>query len=202
MITLYGHPISGNSHRVANFLNILSVEYTEQVVDLSKGEHKSPDYLAINPLGQVPSLTHNDLALRDSTAILIYLARTFDKSNVWFPQDAVTQAKIQQWLSVAVHEVMEGPFVLRAIKLFGMPADEAQVIGKTEKLFNDLFEPHLSTNKWLVGNTPTIADIACYSYIARVNEGNFSLEGYPSIRQWLANVESIDGFKPMMHASN
>lgn len=201
MITLYGHPISGNSHRVANFLNILGLDYTDEVVDLSKGEHKSPEYLAKNPLGQVPTLTHNDLILRDSTAILIYLARTYDKSNAWWPQDAVAQAKIQQWLSIAVHEVMEGPFVLRAIQLFGMPADEVQAREKTKKLFGELFEPHLSDKKWLVGDSPTIADIACYSYIARVNEGNFNLDAYPTICQWLANVESIDGFKPMIHAN-
>ena len=53
MITLYGHPISGNSHRVANFLNILGLEYNDQIIDLSKGEHKTPEYLAKNPLGQV-----------------------------------------------------------------------------------------------------------------------------------------------------
>ncbi|WP_086930756.1 glutathione S-transferase family protein [Agarilytica rhodophyticola] len=201
MITLYGHPISGNSHRVANFLNILGMEYTDKIVDLEKGEHKLPEYLAKNPLGQVPTLTDDDVVLRDSTAILIYLARRYDQSNTWFPEDPVTQAQIQQWLSVAVHEVMIGPFVLRAIQLFGMPADEVQAREKTEKLFNDLFVPHLSDKKWLVGEHPTIADIACYSYIARVTEGNFSLEPYPAIRQWLANVEGIDGFKPMIHAN-
>lgn len=202
MITLYGHPISGNSHRVANFLNILGVDFTEKLVDLAKGEHKSAEYLTINPLGQVPALSHNSVTLRDSTAILIYLARTFDKTNTWWPEDALAQANIQQWLSVAVHEVMTGPFVLRAIQLFGMPADEAQAREKTEKLFGELFEPHLKETKWLVGETPSIADIACYSYIARVNEGNFSLDAYPAIQQWLRNIEAIEGFKPMMHAGN
>ena len=202
MITLYGHPISGNSHRVANFLSILGVEFSERLVDLAEGEHKSSEYLAINPLGQVPVLSHDSVTLRDSTAILIYLARTFDKTNIWWPEDALTQAKIQQWLSVAVHEVMNGPFVLRAIQLFGMPADEAQAREKTEKLFGELFEPHLKETQWLVGEAPSIADIACYSYIARVNEGNFSLDAYPAIQQWLRNIEAIEGFKPMMHAGN
>ena len=201
MITLYGHPISGNSHRVANFLNILGLEYSDQVVDLTKGEHKTAEYLAKNPLGQVPTFTHDGITLRDSTAILIYLARTFDKSNSWYPQEALIQAQIQQWLSVAVHEIMNGPFVLRAIQLFGMPADEAAAREKTEKLFNELFEPHLTNNEWLVGSAPTIADIACYSYIARVTEGNFSLDAYPSIQKWLLAVEAIDGFKAMMHAN-
>jgi glutathione S-transferase len=97
---------------------------------------------------------------------------------------------------------MNGPFVLRAVKLFGMPADEALARTKTTDLFSDLFEPHLSNNPWLVGNNPTIADIACYSYIARVTEGGFSFETYPAIQRWLSAVEGIHGFKPMAHAKN
>lgn len=201
MITLYGHPISGNSHRVANFLNILGLEYNDQIIDLSKGEHKTPEYLAKNPLGQVPTFIHDNVTLRDSTAILIYLSKTFDKSNTWYPKEALIQAQIQQWLSVAVHEIMNGPFVLRAIQLFGMPADESTAREKTTKLFDDLFEPHLAKNKWLVGGSPTIADIACYSYIARVTEGGFSLGRYPAIKKWLSAVENIHGFKPMILAN-
>lgn len=200
MITLYGHPISGNCHRVTNFLSILGVAYTDHVVDLKNGEHKSADYLAMNPLGQVPAFTHNNITLRDSTAILVYLAGNFDESGRWYPNESLVQAQIQQWLSVAVHEVMNGPFVLRAIHLFGMEADEENVRKKTSALFSDLFEPHLSDNPWLVGAEPTIADIANYSYIARVTEGNCSLEPYPAIRQWLNRVESLEGFAPMMHA--
>lgn len=202
MITLYGHPISGNSHRIINFLSILGIEYTNRVIDLASGEHKKPDYLAVNPLGQVPSLEHNGFVLRDSTAILVYLAKTFDSSEKWLPSDANLHAQVQQWLSIAVHEVMEGPFVLRAIRLFGLPADEDVAKAKTEKLFNDLIEPHLKDKQWLVGIEPTIADIACYSYIARVTEGGFSLEPYPAIKAWLSNVENIDGFSPMMRADS
>ena len=150
---------------------------------------------------QVPTFTHDDVTLRDSTAILIYLAQTFDKTNSWYPKEALIQAQIQQWLSVAVHEIMNGPFVLRAIQLFGVPADESSAREKTAKLFDDLFEPHLAKNQWLVGSSPTIADIACYSYIARVTEGKFSLDTYPAIQKWLSAVENIHGFKPMMHAN-
>jgi len=88
MITLYGNPISGNSHRVNAFLD----------------EHKQPDYLALNPLGQVPVLTDGDLVLRDSSAILVYLARKYDKSNKWLPTDPDKQALVQQWLSNSVNE--------------------------------------------------------------------------------------------------
>lgn len=198
MITLYGSPISGNAHRVYNFLHILDLPFKDKIVDLKSGEHKSADYLALNPLGQVPVLTDDDVVLRDSTAILTYLARKYDTSNQWLPTDPATQAQVQQWLSIAVHEVMDGPFVIRGITLFGMPDDIAIVTQKTEKLFNDLFVPHLEKNAWLVGDNPTIADIACYSYIARVTDGDFSLEPYPAILHWLSRVESIKSFAPML----
>jgi len=188
MIKLYGHPISGNSHR----------DYT--TVELDKGAHKQPEYLALNPLGQVPTLADGDVVIRDSVAILVYLARKYDKSNKWLPVDPAEHAAVQQWLSTATNEIGAGPAVLRAIKLFGTKVDRDAVVQKTEALFGNLFEPHLEKNDWLAGSNGTIADIACYTYIARANEGDFSLEPYPSIRQWLARVEAIEGFTPMMNA--
>ncbi len=202
MITLYGHPISGNTHRVSTFLSILGVDFEFVVVDLKQGAHKAAEFLALNPLGQVPVLEDGDLVLRDSAAILVYLARKFDKDNRWLPTDPAQQARVQQWLSTAVHDVQSGPFVIRAMKLFAMPGDFDAVKQKTENLFGDLFEPHLATNQWLAADTPTLADIACYSYVARVTDGDFSLDAYPNIQAWLARIEGIEGFSPMMKASD
>lgn len=199
---LYGHPISGNSHRVKAFLSILGVDYEDVVVDLKGGAHKASDFLALNPPGQVPVLEDGDLVLRDSTAILVYLARKFDQSNTWLPADPIGQAQVQQWLSAPVNDVQNGPFVLRAIKLFGMPADHDAAKAKTENLFGNLFEPHLTNRSWLTGDAPTLADVACYSYIARVTEGDFSLEPYPAIRAWLERVENIEGFAPMIKVAD
>lgn len=198
MIKLYGSPVSGNSHRVYNFLHILGLPFDNKIVDFKAREQKSADFLSMNPLGQVPVLTDDNIVLRDSTAILTYLARQYDKTNQWLPTEPDQQAYVQQWLSVAVHEVMNGPFVVRGITLSGMSDDFATVKDKTESLFNELFEPHLQKNKWLVGDNPTIADIACYSYIARVTDGDFSLAPYPEMSNWLSRIESIKVFAPML----
>ena len=167
---------------------------------LQKGRIRSPDFLAMNPLGQVPVFADGDVILRDSTAIMTYLAEKYDAGNNWVPSDPVAKAQMQQWLSVAVHEIMNGPFMVRAIKLFGAPADADAVNAKTTALFNDLFEPHLAENNWLVGDGPTLADLACYSYIARVTEGGFDLTPYTAILAWLKRVEAIDKFPPMVIA--
>jgi glutathione S-transferase len=195
---LYIHPLSGNAHRVSALLSILGVAHDDIVVNLPAGEHKQPDFLAMNPLGQVPVLTDGDLTLRDSTAILTYLARKFDTANRWVPTDAVGNAQVQEWLSTAVNEIMQGPFVVRAIKMFGVPAELEPVKAKTDALFSNLFEPHLTGRDWLVGNHATLADIACYSYIARVTDGDYSLAAYPAINAWLARIEAIEGFAPMV----
>lgn len=201
MITLFGNPISGNSHRAYTFLKILGLEFENRLVYLEKGEHRDPEYLALNPLGQIPVLRDGDFVLRDSTAILVYLARKYDKTDKWLPETPEKQAEVQQWLSIAVNNIANGPALLRAIKIFGLSIDVEPALGKTKTLFDSLFEPHLSENDWLVGDTATVADIACYSYIARVTEGDFNLEPYPSILAWLKRVETINGFASMGHAS-
>ena len=75
-------------------------------------------------------------------------------------------------------------------------------MAKTKTLMDDLMEPHLGNREWLVGDRATIADLACYSYIARVGEGEFSLEPYPAVRAWLARVEGLDNFPPMAIAAD
>ncbi len=199
---LYGHPLSGNAHRARTLLSLLNVPYEHVVIDMKAGAHKAPEFLALNPLGQVPVLVDGDLVLRDSTAILIYIARKYDTENRWLPADAAGQAQVQEWLSTAVNEVMQGPFMVRAIKLLGVPADPDVAATKTTILFDALFEPHLKTREWLVGESATLADLACYSYIARVTEGGFDLEAYPAICAWLARVEALEGFAPMVHAAD
>lgn len=155
----------------------------------------------MNPLGQVPVLMDGDLTLRDSSAILVYIARQCDQDNQWLPIDPVGQARVQEWPSIAVNEIQDGPFAVRAIKLFGLPLDAAAARAKSEALFSTLFEPHLNSRQWLAADRATLADLACYSYIARITEGDFSLEPYPAIRAWLRRVESLKDFPAMTPAA-
>lgn len=143
-------------------------------------------------------LVDGDLVLRDSSAIMTYLAEKYDTEGKWLPRDPKHRAQVQEWLSTSVNEIQNGPFVVRAIKLFGVPADPVSAANKAAALYDALLEPHLTGRDWLVGDTPTLADLACYSYTARVTEGDFSLEPYHAIRAWLERCEAIDGFTPMM----
>ena len=94
MITLYDFPLSGHCHRVRLFLSLIGLEYQRIELDLLNGEHKQKPYIDINPLGLVPSLIDDDFVLRDSNAILVYLAKKYAPD--WYSDDVQTASAIQQ----------------------------------------------------------------------------------------------------------
>lgn len=195
-IRLYGFPLSGHSHRVEMFLSLLDVPYEFIHVDLPNKAQKTAEFLARNPRGQVPVIEDGDITLYDSTAILVYLAKRYGNSG-WLPEDAVDAAKVQQFLSLASGEILEGPGKARLVKVFNAPHDYALATQKAGTLLQLLDEHMAGGRSFLVGTHPTIADIACYSYVAHAPEGGVSLTPYPHVRSWLARVESLRNFLPM-----
>lgn len=195
-IKLYGLPLSGHSHRVRLMLSLLDLPYEDIVVDTANRAHKAPDYLAKHPFGQVPLLDDNGLILWDSNAILVYLVSTYDANNTWLPKDPQAAANVQQWLSVAAGPIFNGPCVARLVKLFNAPYDHAKAVDSahaTLAIMND----YLKDRSFLCGDSPTLADIACYSYIAHAPEGNVDLAAYNTLTRWLARIEELPGFLPM-----
>ena len=100
MIKLHGHEVSGNSYKVRLLLSLLKLEYEWIKVDLLKGKHKSPEYLAINPFGQVPLLIDGETQLADAQAILVYLARKYGGEQ-WLPTDALAIDLAQELRSIS-----------------------------------------------------------------------------------------------------
>lgn len=199
-IKLYRHPLSGHAHRVELMLSLLKRPIERVFVDLAKGAHKQPDFLALNPFGQVPVLDDNGTVLSDSNAILVYLAKKYDTSDRWLPTDPVAAAAVQRWLSVAAGQIASGPATARLITVFGAPYDADATIAKSHALLQ-VIDNTLAQAAFLVGNNATIADIACYTYIAHAPEGNVSLADYPHINAWLARIEALPGFVPMQRTA-
>ncbi|TFY84672.1 glutathione S-transferase [Pseudomonas nabeulensis] len=195
-IKLYGFPLSGHSHRVELMLSLLGLPTEFILVDLKQGAHKAPGYLAdINSFGQVPAIDDNGVVLADSNAILVYLARQYGKGQ-WLPADPVGQARVQRWLSAAAGQLHTGPGAARLAVVFGAEVDTVSAISRSHALLA-LIEAQLNASRFLVGDTPTIADIALYTYVAHAPEGNVSLADYPQVRAWLANIEALPGFVGM-----
>ena len=195
-IKLYRNILSGHAHRAELFLSLLGLPYTAIDVDLLTGQQKDPEFLTLNPFGQVPVIDDNGTVVADSNAILVYLAARYGDEN-WLPRDAVGAANVQRWLSVAAGEVAFGPAVARMGKRFGMPVDTEGAARRAKSLFT-VMENVLQTRPFLTGEQITIADIACYSYIARAPEGDISLDPYPALRTWLARIEALPRFVPMI----
>jgi glutathione S-transferase len=196
-IRLHRHALSGHAHRVELFLSLLGLPCEKIDVDIVRGAHKAPAFMALNnPFGQVPVIEDGDIAIADSNAILVYLATRYDPDGRWLPRDAVGAARVQQWLSVAAGQLAYGPSAARLAKLFGarLDLDRAQAISR--QLF-DVLDHELAKRPYLAGDIPTIADIALYAYAAHAPEGGVPLEPYGHMRGWLVRIEALPGFVPM-----
>lgn len=196
MIKLYGHEMSGNSFKVRLFLELLNLEYEWVKVDLMKGEHKSPEYLALNSFGQVPLLVDGDTKLADAQAILVYLARQYGGEQ-WLPTDALSLAQVVRWLSTTAGEIRQGAEDARLYHLFGVTSiniERAQQ--KAEHILTQLNQ-HLSTRPWLEFDRPTIADVAVFPYVALAADGKIDLTLYPNVLAWIDRIKQLPGYIPM-----
>ena len=192
MIHLYDFELSGNAHKARNLLSLLRLEHELIPVDLGGGQHHSAEFLGLNPFAQVPVLVDGEEVIRDSSAILVYLARKFGRGD-WLPVDAVGEAHVQEWLATAATAVADGPEFARLIVVFGAAGDLAEAQSRAHSVL-EKFEAHLAGRTFLVGEAPTIADIANHSYIAMAPDGGVALDAYPSVRAWIERLEKIEGF--------
>jgi len=198
-ITLWGTKLSGHAHRVELLLRALGLDYA--FVDAPRPVRTGEAFRALNPLGQIPVLRDGELVLADSNAILVYLAKRYDAGGTWLPEGAEEAAAVQRWLSVAAGEVANGPSLARSIRVWAWPqgADLAWAQSVAERLlgFMDL---HLQERAFLAASHPTIADLACYSYVAAAPEGGVALAPYAAVRAWLGRVEALPQFVPLPEA--
>jgi glutathione S-transferase len=192
---LYNVGLSGHSHRARLFLSLLGLDYESIEVKLAAGEHKTEPYLVLNRFGEVPVLDDDGVIVPDSNAILVYLAKKHGRAD-WLPEDAVTAAKVQRWLSVAAGKVAYGPCVARLVTVLGLSLNAEEAIERSHQLLAVL-DAELRDVVWIAGTeTPTIADVALYSYIHHAPEGNVDIGSYTNVIAWLHRIEALPNFLP------
>lgn len=196
MIKLYGHELSGNSYKAKLLLSLLGIEHEWIKVDLLKGEHKSPEFLSLNPFGQVPVLVDGDTIVSDAQAILVYLARRYG-GDQWLPVDAVPLSQVVRWLSTTAGEVRQGPESARLYYLFNATNINIERATQKAEFILAQLNQHLSDREWLELERPTIADVAVFPYVALAPDGKISLEPYPHILAWIERVKKLPGFVGM-----
>ncbi len=195
MIQLFEFAPSGNCHKVRLLLSLLGQTYQSVVVSGVDGEHKSAAFRKLNPLGQVPTLRDDEVVVRDSQAILFYLARRYGNGH-WLPSDPVLEAEVVAWLSTAANEVARGPADLRMHFKWGRAIDVEKATGICQNLLSVL-EERLSGHDWLVGVRPSIADIAVFPYVALAPESRMDLGPYRAVSDWLRRIQALPGYVGM-----
>ncbi len=186
---------SGHAHRVRLMASLLDLPVELKPVDLVGGEQQGEEFLKLNPFGQVPVLEDEGNVIRDSTSILIYLAKKYGDES-WLPSDEVGAALVQRYLSIASNEIFRGPCSARLVTVFGAELDHDTCKEVSREVLS-ILDADLAKRIFLVGDFVTVADVACYSYIAHAPEGDVSLEPYKNIQVWLKRIEALPGFIAM-----
>jgi glutathione S-transferase len=195
MNTIYGMKASGNCYKLQLLLEQLVQPYRWIEIDSTRGETRTPEYLAKNPNGKVPLLELEDgRRLPESNAILCYLA----EGSRFLPDDRWQRAQVLQWLFFEQYSHEPYIAVARFIAKW-LPTDHPRHADLPQLRVRgyqalDVMEKQLATTEFLVESGYTIADIALYAYSHEAHIGGFDLDRYPAVRAWLARIEAQPGF--------
>lgn len=194
MFRVYGMSASGNCHKVRMALEALALPYQWSEIDPAQGQTRTPEFLAMNPIGQVPVLEISPgVHLPESNAILCYLA----DDTPLLPRDRLQRARVQQWLFF--EQYSHEPYIAVA-RFHPDPASqlalaESKRAGGYRAL--EVMERHLAGAAFFAAGRYTIADIALYAYTHVAEEGGFDLARFPSIIAWLERVQAQPGYARM-----
>ncbi|XP_072959917.1 glutathione S-transferase 3-like [Typha angustifolia] len=200
-IKLYGMPMSTNTVRCTAALNEKGLDYEFAVVDLRTGAHKHPDFLALNPFGQIPVLEDGDVVLFESRAINRYIASKYKGTGTdLLPAGS---AAVEVWLEVEAQQfapvISAVVFELLIKPIIGGTTDQAVVEKQAAKLASvlDVYEAHLAKNKYFAGDAFTLADLnhmAYANYLLKTPRADL-ITSRPHVKAWWDDVSSRPAWK-------
>jgi glutathione S-transferase len=187
-VKIYGDSISGNCLKVRWVADLLGLRYDWIETDITKGESRTPAYLAMNPAGQVPVVVLDDgRPLAQSNAIILHLAEGSDL----IPADAYARAKMLEWMFW--EQYSHEPYIAVArfqVRYQGKAvADLEPKIVERGKIALRRLEDGLAGGGFLVGDGLTLADVALVAYTREAEDGGFRLADYPAVQAWIGRVE-------------
>ena len=194
MLTVHGDNRSGDCLKVKWLLDRLGRDYRWVETDVLAGATRTPEFLALNPAGQTPTVVLEDgQVLAQSNAILLY----FGEGTAFFPADAYERARMYEWLFWEQYSHEPYIAVVRFQRvLAGRRADEIEPrLMERGHAALARMEGALAAADWLVGEGPTLADLALVAYTRVAHEGDFDLAAYPAVRAWTARVEGAFGIQ-------
>ncbi|WP_371377154.1 glutathione S-transferase family protein [Thalassotalea aquiviva] len=197
---LYGDSKSGNCYKLQLVCSNLGQAYTWREMDITQGDTRTPEFLALNPQGKIPLLQREDGSiLTESNAIINYLA----KDSELVPKDPWLFAQVLRWQFFEQYYHEPNIAVARYIKLYlDSPQDRQQELKqKQQQSYHalDVMEQHLADKTFLVNEQYTVADISLYAYTHVAYEGGVDIKNYPAIKAWLSRVEQQPNYCPLCY---
>jgi glutathione S-transferase len=196
MLTLYGDLDSGNVYKVRLLLAQLGIPYRRIDTTQNRGETRTPQFRAINPIGKIPAVVFDDgRMLSESGAILFYFAR----GTACLPDTPWEQANVLRWMFFEQYSHEPYIAVNRHWRLHLPPHEFARLSARVADNHArglqalDVMEQRLNDSDWLAGGRYTIADIALYAYTHTADEGGFDLTPFHAIRRWVDRVRAQPG---------
>lgn len=196
--TLYGTPLSGSVYKIALMFSLAGEKFDFEHVNLRKGETKDPEFLKKNRYGQVPCLVDHDksIALCQSGSILMYLADTTGRFAGASEHDRI---RIREWLFWDYDRLVPNVYRPRGFRL-GFPNrnEHESTINMYMRDGNDslnvLETVGFNGRQWLVGESPSIADIAVFGVASYAPQAGYELSNYPNVSAWLVRMRGLPGF--------
>lgn len=195
MIELYTAP-TPNGHKASCTLEALGFEYETHFVNISEGDQKKLEYLAINPNGRIPAIVDRDLGdfpIFESGAIMIHLA---EKAGRLLPTDAKGRAKVMQWLMFQMGGV--GPMMGQANVFFRYFPEKIQPVidryqNESRRLL-EVLDTRLGDNEWLADDY-SIADIANWCWARTHKWSGVSIDGLDNLQRWMTVMLGQQGMQ-------
>ena len=191
---LYGMPTSGNCWKAAQILALTGHPFEWVHVDSNAGATRTPSFLAINPAGKVPAIETDDgILLVESNAILLHYA----EGTPWLPPPGLARTRVHEWLFF--EQYSHEPYIAVARNIISwrreahLHADRLAQCAARGAQALDVLEQRLAHHLYLVGETPTIADLTLFAYTHRADEGGFDLDRWPAVRDWVARITAQPG---------
>jgi len=201
-LTLYGSCVSGNCLKPRWTADALGIDYDWVELDLLNGDTRTEDFLAINPVGQVPIARWPDgRSLPQSNAIMLYLAQ--EAGSDLIPTDPFRHAQMMSWLFWEQYSHETAIAVRRWQKHYlNRPDDEIDpdLLPKGRRALG-VMEMQLTYTDWLVGDAMTLADVALVAYTRVAHEGGFDLTEFPAVARWVSRTEAALGLSPALEAA-
>jgi glutathione S-transferase len=190
-LTLYGSFTSSSSYKPMLYLALAGLPFSFRTVNLKTGVQNTPEYLAVNRWGVVPSLKHKGLTILQSNVILDYLAR-----ETGHFEGKTEQAKWQacEWLSWEADHITAVARVRHSARFRKMHDEVIAEFRPRAEAALSFVDKTVTSWKFLVGDYPTIADIGCWGRMVFMAEGGFEISNWPHLEAWAARIKAMPGF--------